>query len=268
MREGYGNFYTDVVLIAKCKKLQEYIDLGSEVSKVKLKNLLEPLYMDIDRIDRKLVSISDKRGIEYFTYKNKRDNISRIFELVYVDSRVSLLTWHCIKTVCDLKGDNLKALLVLKLICKYSFNSDYEYMNRLVTACMLYSNMDEIGNDYNRMKRLVCNYNLSSLIANLLDGYTPRELLRVFPIQKYYEGYKWQVKDYFSSIEYVNEYGLDTEFTGDSGIDFIFNVQMDSFMSGIAVSFMTLASDYNGWTPNDVMNHIERLSKPKLEIVK
>jgi len=43
---------------------------------------------------------------------------------------------------------------------------------------------------------------------------------------------------------------------------------MDLFMSDIAVSFMTLASDYNGWTPNDAMNHMERLSKPKLEIVK
>jgi hypothetical protein len=61
---------------------------------------------------------------------------------------------------------------------------------------------------------------------------------------------------------------LDTEFTNDSGIDFISNVQMDSFMSNIAVSFMTLASDYNGWTTNDVMKHIEKLSKPKLEIVK
>jgi hypothetical protein len=187
---------------------------------------------------------------------------------VYVDSRVSLLTWHSIKIVCDLKGDNLKALIVLKLICKYSFNNDYEYMNRLVTACMLYSNIDEIGHDHNKMKGFICSYSLSSLIANLLTGLTPRELLRVFPIQKYYEVYKWEIKDYFSSIEYVNEYGLDTEFTGDSGIDFIFNVQMDSFMSHIAVSFMTLASDYNGWTPKDVMKHIERLSKPKLEIVK
>jgi len=132
MREGYGNFYTDVVLIAKCKKLQEYINLGSEVSKVKLRNLLEPLYMDLDRIERKLNSISDKSGIEFFTYKNKRDNILRVFELVYVDSRVNLLTWHCVKIVCDLKGNNLKALIVLKLICKYSFNRDYEYMNRLV----------------------------------------------------------------------------------------------------------------------------------------
>jgi hypothetical protein len=83
-------------------------------------------------------------------------------------------------------------------------------MNRLVTACMLYSNIDEIGHDHNKMKSLISSYSLSSLIANLLDGYTPRELLRVFPIQKYYEGYKWEVKDYFSSIEYVNEFGLDS----------------------------------------------------------
>lgn len=212
MKEGYGNFFTDVILTAKCKKEMEYMELGSEVSKVKLNSMIEPLYTDLEKTERKLESVSDKSGIEYFTYRNKKDNISRIIDLVFVDSRVSLLTWHCIKIVCDLKGDKLKALLVLKLICKYSFNSDYEYMNRLVTACMLYSNIDEIGNDYNKMKRLVCNYNLSSLIANLLDGYTPRELLRVFPIQKYFEGYKWQVKDYFSSIEYVNEYRLDTEF--------------------------------------------------------
>ena len=164
MKEGYGNFYTDVILIAKCKKEKENVDLGSEVSKVKLDNLLAPLYMDLDRIERKLESITDKRDIEYFIYRNKKGSISRILDLIFVDSRVSLLTWHCIKIVCDLKGDNLKALLVLKLICKYSFNSDYEYMNRLVTACMLYSNIDEIGHDHNKMKSLVCNYNLFSLI--------------------------------------------------------------------------------------------------------
>ncbi|WP_304341517.1 hypothetical protein [Metaclostridioides mangenotii] len=37
-------------------------------------------------------------------------------------------------------------------------------------------------------------------------------------------------------------------------------------MSDLAVSFMTLVSDYNSWTANDVMNHIERLIKPKVSI--
>jgi hypothetical protein len=63
MKEGYGNFFTDVILIAKCKKEMECIELGSEVSKVKLDTLLEPLYIDLKKAERKLETICDKSGV-------------------------------------------------------------------------------------------------------------------------------------------------------------------------------------------------------------
>jgi hypothetical protein len=67
MKEGYGNFYTDDILIAKCKKEKENVDLGSEVSKVKRDNLLAPLYMDLGVLNTVHIEIRKILYQEYLT---------------------------------------------------------------------------------------------------------------------------------------------------------------------------------------------------------
>jgi hypothetical protein len=44
---------------------------------------------------------------------------------------------------------------------------------------------------------------------------TPRELTQIFPIKKTYDGEKYQIKDYFSTMKALEEYGLD-RLIGDS----------------------------------------------------
>lgn len=59
-----------------------------------------------------------------------------------------------------------------------------------------------------------------NLVAtNAIGLLTPRELLNIFPLAKKYDGEKWETKDYFYSMNYIKEHGLDNPI-GDC-IDFL-----------------------------------------------
>ena len=53
-------------------------------------------------------------------------------------------------------------------------------------------------------------FGLMSFVKSLIATLTPRELAQLFPVRKVYDGKKWQVKDYFSTMEVLNQHGLDT----------------------------------------------------------
>jgi hypothetical protein len=48
---------------------------------------------------------------------------------------------------------------------------------------------------------------------------TPREFLNIFPLDKEYDGNKLECKDYFYSINYIKEYGMDKLIN--NGMDFL-----------------------------------------------
>lgn len=47
------------------------------------------------------------------------------------------------------------------------------------------------------------------MVENLVSECTPREFMRLFPIQKDYDGEKYGVKDYFYCMDYINRIGID-----------------------------------------------------------
>ena len=47
------------------------------------------------------------------------------------------------------------------------------------------------------------------LIKLELKRMTYRELVNMFPIEKWYDGDKWGTKDYFYTVNYINEKGID-----------------------------------------------------------
>ena len=59
-----------------------------------------------------------------------------------------------------------------------------------------------------------------SLISNLVGLYTPREFMRLFPIQKDYDGEKFGCKDYFYCMERINDFGIDQPI-GDRAPEFL-----------------------------------------------
>jgi len=46
-------------------------------------------------------------------------------------------------------------------------------------------------------------------VNTLIGILTPIELTGIFPIDKIYDGAKWQLKDYFSTMDALNKYGMD-----------------------------------------------------------
>ena len=53
--------------------------------------------------------------------------------------------------------------------------------------------------------------NAMSVIMSYMATLTPTEFVRVFPIPKEYDGEKYSVKDYFSTIERLKKYPSDEE---------------------------------------------------------
>lgn len=47
------------------------------------------------------------------------------------------------------------------------------------------------------------NFQISSIVKNLVGTLTPKEFMQMFPIQKEFKGHKWQMKDYFYTKEYI-----------------------------------------------------------------
>lgn len=63
--------------------------------------------------------------------------------------------------------------------------------------------------------------NTNQIILHTIETLAPRDFLRIFPLEKRYDGEKYEVKDYFSSMQAINEYGIDRRI--ENAIDFLFD---------------------------------------------
>lgn len=52
-------------------------------------------------------------------------------------------------------------------------------------------------------------YQLSELTMQLISLTTPRRLSAIFPIDKKYDGEKYEIKDYFSTVQMIKDHGWD-----------------------------------------------------------
>src|SRR5699024_595090 len=81
---------------------------------------------------------------------------------------------------------------------------------------------------------------LYQFLSELIDRITPRQLMTVFPIEKEYDGRKYEMKDYFYSIEKCKEHGLDVPI-GNS-FDFLWDYH-NRDTGGFIVKYMSTLSD-------------------------
>lgn len=61
----------------------------------------------------------------------------------------------------------------------------------------------------NNKEGLESKFSLVTFINSLLALLTPREFQNIFPINKEFDGEKWEVKDYFYTRKYIEEFGED-----------------------------------------------------------
>lgn len=57
-------------------------------------------------------------------------------------------------------------------------------------------------------------FQLFELVRGCIAILTPNELMQVFPIDKTYDGARWEEKDYFYTMDVLRQHGLDTPIGG------------------------------------------------------
>lgn len=65
-------------------------------------------------------------------------------------------------------------------------------------------------------------WNIIETLTELIAQLTPRELLQIFPVEKTYDGDRWEAKDYFFTMDVLRKHGLDKPL-GESVLDVLWD---------------------------------------------
>ncbi len=103
------------------------------------------------------------------------------------------------------------------------------YVEPEVRKQLIYYYVKEIPLRYNESGPIMDRKTLDDLYTtikytdHLIGQITPRELTQIYPIAKSYDGNKYGTVDYFSTMEQLEEFGMDELITKDKVMDVLFN---------------------------------------------
>lgn len=108
----------------------------------------------------------------------------------------------------------------------------------------------------------ICNpeymFKLCELVSCFLERITPQELMQVFPIEKEYDGKKWETKDYYYTMNAMKTHGLN-RLIGDGDTEMLLWDYMNWHMRIFQVAYMSAMSDiYRQQTGEGIMERFCR----------
>ena len=62
--------------------------------------------------------------------------------------------------------------------------------------------------EYLNLETIQSNIDFNNVILGAIGTLTPKELMNIFPLDKYYKGAKYESKDYFYSMNYIKDHGI------------------------------------------------------------
>lgn len=74
------------------------------------------------------------------------------------------------------------------------------------------------------------------ILMYLIEKMTYREFMQIFPIEKTYDGDKWECKDYFSTMDYLKDKNLD-DVIGENAFDLIWEYH-NKYVRKFGVKYM------------------------------
>lgn len=117
-----------------------------------------------------------------------------------------------------------------------------EYNEQLIRKTIFYSvriiNMLPESKSYDEA---ISNYNIVTAVKQDMSGLTPKEFMNIFPIQKDFKGHKFEMKDYFYTIDYINSLD-ENEPIGDEITMFLMEYTNEDIFA-FSIKMMTLMSD-------------------------
>ncbi|KRM62437.1 hypothetical protein FC26_GL002010 [Paucilactobacillus vaccinostercus DSM 20634] len=122
---------------------------------------------------------------------------------------------------------------------------DVASSKELETSKLIYYGIKYLGSGYvfNPLK-LEHTFNSFDLVLMAIDTITPRKLMQIFPIDKKYDGHKWESKDYYTTMDVMREHGMDRQIGTAEGqaFDFLWDYMNHDVMMFV-VRFMSVLSD-------------------------
>lgn len=113
--------------------------------------------------------------------------------------------------------------------------------NSALDRCILYGvRMLNTSKEAKDTEDLMVRFQLSEFIIGLLALITPRRLSGIFQIKKKYDGNRWETKDYFSTVEMIEEHGWDELIK--NPLDFLWDYDSPETRKFL-VNYMSLVSD-------------------------
>ncbi|WP_186578067.1 hypothetical protein [Aquibacillus kalidii] len=99
---------------------------------------------------------------------------------------------------------------------------DVENIDKDTLKKIIFNGIKSVNSKYKAVdyQGAMHDFQLVNVIKESVERLTPREFMTVFPIRKTYDGEKWGVKDFFSTMETVNEIGMDN-IIGDQSSHFL-----------------------------------------------
>ena len=143
-------------------------------------------------------------------------------------------------------------------------------------------------------EKIEADFRIFSILTDLLSGLTPKEFTQMFPIDKTYDGEKYGIKDYFSTIKAIKKIGPDTVIGSNRIMEFLWDYQnrdirnfevnkmctlsdmrrleghkglMEEFMEAQGVPSYTL-HEKEGCMVNNMTGEVLKISKPKKRVHK
>ena len=84
-------------------------------------------------------------------------------------------------------------------------------------------------------------YTIIGHTDHLISQITPRELIQIYPIEKSYDGNKYGTIDYFSTMENLEELGMDEPITEDKVMDVLFGYDNTHILKYISIKFSVIS---------------------------
>lgn len=72
---------------------------------------------------------------------------------------------------------------------------------KVITPFLIYLRKYGLNSTFSTLKN---NQQILTIVTALLGELTPDEIMLYYPVTKYYQGGRWQVKDYYSTLEYIS----------------------------------------------------------------
>ena len=251
MKNTYGNLFYDSVVLGN---LWKHRAIGGELEQKREINLVEKI-----KTDREI----HEDDIIPFTY-NKIDNVYKLATGFTNEWYEVFGFLGKLDNAYDNKDSKLKTLAKLYYLSKkVGFNN----LNKMLTSSMVYCEIVLNGNNSKKIDDVIYTYSLSNIIISLLIGLTPNEVYGLFPINKEYDGYKTQTKDYYTCIKEVETIGLNTLMDYEQAKNFVMDCNTHTFICKVGVGLMCLVSDYKRWDIQDMIENFKK-ENPKIHIIK